>query len=600
MNRSRKITRLPEISLISSWRVPFPQKDEDIYPVFPPAKTGRLHRNRSRLPGVYHALREGIGVLDLYLLEHREIPLYAFIAKAEVIQEPQKFLASLNVDQLNDIADWLQEQLIEHFHGRGVGRRPRWGGIATFFPSISVPNEEVKGPVDTETRHDAVKALRASLYLAYRLGCRCIEAVGGSRTPITIEQAKPEEYNRIPPQDYVQKRHEALTQSLEVVFDLEDPENILSNISSKASIPRIAMELEPGPSFLLNHIDEYGTLMQNLSKSPAKKYIGLNADIAHFFLCGHYHPADLKTYRKDILHMHLSDHAADYVGGGTHASDLVPGLYHNQEDYAPWLELALKETQRENSRFSGVIAIELEACHSVTDILSAQSTVRRWLASVAETSDSVTTEPPPLEGALLVVDLGHSTENLLSKGSKREGANRLRDLMDQICTSMRKQGGTVLSFTGDGFIGLFEKCYFPEHTASHAWRITQKLAQELQQALRADSPQSQSPPDISLRCALHWGEAYVPNAGSLREQVLGLDVVCTARVCDVLSTRIESALPNLQNRTTYAVTGQFFRRLQAEEKARLELWQPSLSLKGLPGTYRVYVSRGTFTTRKNR
>jgi class 3 adenylate cyclase/sugar phosphate isomerase/epimerase len=573
----REITLLPEVSLITSWRVPEPQADKDI--------------GARRLPGVYHALREGIGVLDLYLMEHREIRLYARIAgvsEKEMYREPQAFLASLSRKQLNQIADWLQEQLVVHFSGRSIGRRPRWGGIATFFPSISIP--ECDGTESQQNRRDAVRALRAALYLAYRLGCPCIEAVGGSRTPLAPQTILPE--------DYAQRRHEALSLSLKEVFEAGGDRNPLKDIPI-SDLPGIAMEIEPGSSFLLHRIEEYGKLAESLKGHIAEAKVGLNADIAHFFLCGYYRPEHLGEYREHLLHMHLSDHAADFVGGGTHASDLVPGLYHGFDDYRPWLELAIQETQRKGSRFSGTIAVELEACHSVGEVLSAQSIVRRWLNNVALAVGDPNAELPPLTGALIVVDLGNSTRSLLGAGDDPHlAANRLRDLLDDICTFVRRQGGTLLSFTGDGFIGLVEECYFQEGTADRAWKIAQGLSRKLKGVLRQQGAGDGL--DISLRCALHWGEVYVPNAGALREQAIGRDVVCTARLCDWLSKTIESALPEDRSvRTTYAITGEFRAKLRSAENYWVA-WRTAEELKGLPQRYQIYLPRRTFTTRRGR
>jgi class 3 adenylate cyclase/sugar phosphate isomerase/epimerase len=569
MSTSREIALLPEVSLVTSWRVPLPQTDPDIH--------------AERLPGVFHALREGIGVLDLYLLEHREIPLYAKItSQVNPPREPQAFLASLDQTALDTLVEWLQKQLVTYFAGRSIGRRPRWGGIATFFPSISAP--DCDGEQAKRDRQDAIRALQASLYLAYRLGCPCIEAVGGSRTPLTAAPKLPE--------SYIKERHRALAESLNAVFDLQSPKNVLDKIKDTAQIPGLALELEPGPSFLLNRIEEYGKLVTHLTSSLAKKKVGLNADVAHFFLCGYYRPEDLGEYQSHILHMHLSDHAADYVGGGTHASDLVPGLYHGLADYRPWLELAVKETQRENSSFSGTIAVELEACHAISDVLSAQSTVRRWLSEVAREIGNPAAELPPLRGALLVVDLGNSTKGILGAGDDaRQAANKLRDLLDRICTFVRESGGTLLSFTGDGFIGMVEERYFQEETAERAGKIAQELSGELREALLATEAD-----EISLRCALHWGEVLVPNAGALREQAIGRDVVCTARLCDLLSKRIEPALPESQNeRTLFAATGQFHKKL-LHSATSWELWRRNIELKGLPDRYVIYTQQGRATT----
>src|SRR5579862_1323894 len=117
------------------------------------------------------ALRENLNLLDLYFLNHFEIPWYENATgdrrtSLTILSEPHRFAASLNRRDLQCIADKLRATLVDYYGGKLVGRRPRFAALATFFPDAS--------SVDETRRRKAVKALRNTLYLSGLLGVQCV------------------------------------------------------------------------------------------------------------------------------------------------------------------------------------------------------------------------------------------------------------------------------------------------------------------------------------------------------------------------------------------------------------------------------------------
>lgn len=220
---------LPEVSLITSW----------YHPVRPPA-------SGNELPAMRLALREGVALLDLYFLDHSDIDWYARTAcLASPPEEPHEFCARLDGPQLERIARALNDNLTAWYHGRLVGPRPRFTAVATFFPYVSTP--------EPETRTMAVRALRNTLYLAGRLGCRYVEVVGGSGIPdLTYE-------GPLGPDRYRDARREALAKTLCEACNPGAEEfagDPLSGLSLN-HVPYVCVELEPGQAFLMNDITEF-------------------------------------------------------------------------------------------------------------------------------------------------------------------------------------------------------------------------------------------------------------------------------------------------------------------------------------------------------
>ena len=590
---TKHVRVLPEVSLITSWYVANADTEDD---------TTKLLSNvpPSAPPGISKALNEGISLLDLYFLTHQEIGLYAQIAGIEDdATEPQAFLASLEPTHIVRIADHLRAELVKNHRGSGVGRRPRFAALATFFPGISVPRTE--DPSD-RTRQNAVKALRATLYLAHLLGCRVVEAVAGAGVP------NPGSDIYMPADRYRALRLQTLAMSLNDVYSTESSKERIYGPNPLMNVPDppvIALELEPGVSFLLQDVEAFLAVRERLTDNVICERIRLNADLAHFFILGYHKPEDLGEARDLVTHMHISDHAGDSRWGGAHFSDLPVGRFHFYEDYQPWLKEAIERTNKTRQVFSGFVAVELEANNSPEDVLASISLTRRWLQQTAgESKDHAEQEIPQNmeaptdthECALLVVDLGNSTSEILGPLKPEEGAWGLQKVIAALCKIIREEGGSVMSFTGDGFIALFETSQLKSETIRKAVETACKIPEMLRRSLaevvddiyRLRVEQWEhgvvNPiilPLISVRVGLHFGLATIPTRGMLSNEVIGKDVVMTTRVCDELKNAKKK--PSVHVPSLIGMTEALHALLPEAKQSQWKKWK-KVSPKGLNRT----------------
>ena len=579
---------IPEVSLISSWYIPMPPDEEPTVPQPPKAIT--------------LALQEGIGLLDLYFLDASDIPWYINASNIDAAEgwaplARHEFTSRLVDNALTEgptnncllrIADRLKALLVDCYSGRLVGRRPRIAALATFFPHISVPcefDEDTTG----QLRRDAVQAVRAALYLARCLGCRCVEIVGGAGVPTRHFTGRDETSDA-----YREKRLRTFIQSIKEIFDRTDKKNILKYLPED-EVPYVALELEPGPSFLLNKMEVVNEVFRRLGAdtTPKGRYVNehvrLCVDIAHAFLLGYTYNDLLADGLIDrVGHIHCSDHAGDLTLGGAHASDLPPGschLYFENDDvveqYQSWIRLAVERMLTGGQWFSGAVAIELEATNSLKTVRTAISTVRRWLLHTAKTLSLPVPDPLPgtacAEGVILSLDIGNSTKYITSKGD-----GFLKTTIEGLCEIIHKYGGSVMTFTGDGFIALFERPQFikPEDAAYNALLSAVALCAKI----TADYPDD----EVTSRIALHWGKTSIPPAGRLLGEVIGIEVARTVRLCQWLSNTLEPALPQKQRGRLIGVTDSFFQKMANTDQERSRLWG-KIDLKGFEQQETIYL-----------
>ncbi len=545
---------IPEVSLITSWCGP------------PPAFASR---KEIALAGLEGSLVEGVRLLDLYFLSPEDVEWYRRCMKPrpkKKLNDPEEFAASLSSGDLDRIAAKLTWVLSERYGGPLVGRRPRINAFATFFPNVSLPDSIKRKQPGNSNRQTTVQALRNTLYLAGKLGCCCVEIVGGAGAPgpdLDIPDS---------PDEYRTRHRRSLAQSLCELYDLTDHANPLVHFKDRPErIPCVSLELEPGLSFLLNSKKEFTDLLKMMRGKVFKKLPGyalamrktkLNIDIAHAFILG----LEVKEIREEkelfsrVAHMHISDHAAHHGRGGVHAADLPPGTFHWFGEYREWLKLALDLTRQGNA-FSRSVAIELEAINDLAAVLGAIATVRRWLRLVAKNAKKHRGEEHQLiEGALLVADIGNSTQHLLQRGRSKQrrttstlaGCQRLEKHVDELCHKTLGKGGSVMSFTGDGFIALFEERQFEDpRSAAEAAREAAKMIAKDVTGL----------PKLTARIALHWGKVYIPTSGRLANQIIGPDVVYATRTCDWLAKTVEAGQPPDRRAALLGATVDFIRKL---------------------------------------
>ena len=279
-----------------------------------------------------------------------------------------------------------------------------------------------------------------------------------------------------------------------------------------------------------------------------------------------------------------------------HASDLIPDVFHYYSDYDAWLQYAISLSRnRDRYRFSKIIAIEMEACRDVTEALTAVHTTRQWLRESSRSYDSHRREELPLTnnteagspgnasfveavvksrniatpkernpktitsdenysdsdflnvgGALLVVDLGSSTRELQQPA-------KLERVVRSLCELVLNRGGSVMSFTGDGCIALFEKRHFlsEREMTNSALEVALELFHEVESITGSQ--------EVTVRAALHYGMTYIPTSGQLRDQIIGRNVVCATRLCDWLGKVIEPGQWKSERKTLIAATGDFLK-----------------------------------------
>ncbi|MCB1226875.1 MAG: TIM barrel protein [Verrucomicrobiales bacterium] len=422
---------------------------------------------------------------------------------------------------MKTLAEALIEFLAENFKGRLVGPRPRFTALATYWPLISLP---AAGDENKETlRQQSVAALANSLRLAEQLGCHYVEIVAGSAVPESVQksQADLSEARR--------ERTQALCQSLREVFEQTEP----TGGAAAGRLPSLCLEIEPGEVYLMDQVSRFAELRKELAKDTSFRWLDrvlLNIDLAHMMLTqgdearSGSEVQEAAARQPDVMpwigHMHMSDHAR------THAADLCPGTYHFYPDYKPWLELAIELCQQKHNRFSGVVAVELEACGDIFEVVRAVGKTRRWIAHTARRflSGENGHSPRLLEGALLVVDIGNSTACMTDKAPEL-----IEGCVTRICQTVHRHRGSVYSFTGDGVIALFDMAHFSsrKEAADYSWQVVEALPGAVAGFMDAEEP---DPP--YLRAALHWGrEVRVPTGGSLRYQAIGREVVIACRLC---------------------------------------------------------------------
>ena len=132
---------------------------------------------------------------------------------------------------------------------------------------------------------------------------------------------------------------------------------------------------------------------------------------------------------------------------------------------------------------------------------------------------------------------------------------------------------------------MFEDLHFSgsQDAASSALVATQAVCSKVFDFADAGvEPEKQ----LTVRAALHWGQAYIPSSGRLRDQILGSDVVIGTRLCDWLHV-IEEARPVRERGIAVAATKAFYDLLPKTEKRNWTKWGDK-DFKGLSEKVCIY------------
>ncbi len=262
-------------------------------------------------------------------------------------------------------------------------------GIASFVPAISaIPGS-----------HDATKAIRAIRFLAslakelQEIGheVRSIELVAGSLVngvwpgiPKDIDDAasflrrnSKRSYvaNRVPDSEACRR----LGVNLHAALKSEECSAVRESITW-------ALELEPGPLFVLRDWKTLRNLNALLEQHRIFDNVGFNLDVAHWRLAARHAWEEgtqitLEALRYDpvfgrITHAHISGH--HHAG---HFGDLPLSWVNSLDDFTAWIDLLRERRNSENCTlaFSGYVSMELEALHRSVDLYAIQAELQNLL-----------------------------------------------------------------------------------------------------------------------------------------------------------------------------------------------------------------------------
>lgn len=156
---------------------------------------------------------------------------------------------------------------------------------------------------------------------------------------------------------------------------------------------RIAMELEPGPLFLLRDLaslERFASAIERHPSSLVRDCVGFNLDIAHWWLCRDIRPdSELPgSIRSRIFGAHISGHSSrghlgDWGLDKLEARSRDGGVARSQRDaYLAWLRFLADEDRTPNA--SNYVSIELEAASPDEDVFASIRTLDEWLTKARD------------------------------------------------------------------------------------------------------------------------------------------------------------------------------------------------------------------------
>jgi class 3 adenylate cyclase len=470
----------------------------------------------------------GEGCLDLYVFQDDDPELLQGACEGPAPQTVTELVRRMDpVRAAAIVRQWLPDDVRIHCQ---VPYSP-FRALATNFADISSPDEA--------RRRSIRDVLFKCAQLAAALGATCVEIVGG---PSFRSKPSGEDIEIYAGTDIVQERLDQLKKTLRELDDSLD----------KANLPvGIALELEPGPAYLLNSIKRIQDVVLG-NGNKYLKHIGINVDIGHLLLLSEQPERQspdnvpLSVLRspdmmKRIMHFHISDHSL------SHFCDLELASFHPPDKFIPWIELYLDTASSPicNPFFTNTIAIEMEASQSIDQALRSMQTLRTWLTparlkskNFAVSSGLTSPRQEQLFCVILFVDIVSSTNLLLSLQP-----DEMNSVMSSFVQSMERlvtdHGGFFDKFTGDGFMALFGPHRSTEDQAAlvkDCLRCTHQVRDGFSQVLQ-DMNLSNRVRDyrgsrIGIACGkVHFGMMN----NSLRAQVtaVGKPVVEAARILGV-------------------------------------------------------------------
>lgn len=255
-------------------------------------------------------------------------------------------------------------ELVQNRYGEKVSPGTfRIPALATFFPEIISFNDEYA--------QQAADAIFNAARLAAKLQATVVEIVLGR----AVERCHERPLNVNTPRircDYVYKstHEERLDRAVDVLVE------VAKRMKSSEEVKgiKLAAEIEPGYSFVLNNRRRVDYFLGKLVEKGVADVVGLNLDFGHILILSHtdnederIRPRDVEGLIPQIFHAHVSDNV------GFHFRDLVPGTFHHlgtkdegmhERTFREWIEVCVR-CSLDNPSFTRHLAVELEACSRI-------------------------------------------------------------------------------------------------------------------------------------------------------------------------------------------------------------------------------------------
>lgn len=290
--------------------------------------------------------RKRFNLVDIYTLMQSEPEIDSQVTAEE-------YLAGIANDEcaLAELANRIHKALDL------AGLRP--GGMATFFPGMSVPASEKRARISREALFTCCKI--SGLLSEYGYGIPAIEMVGGSRVMGLWPGVKENRHGYDTERAFLANLISQDDGLSNIVENVDSVFRRLRQVTANQTVPRLAIELEPGPLFCVNSLESMVALLKKVDqRTGLSEFLGLNLDIAHWQMAGVcIEKAKSDTRLLDsIWHAHISGHHH-----AAHFGDIPPLSLNAEASFLPWLDLLEELTERKRG-YSGNVALELEAAKS--------------------------------------------------------------------------------------------------------------------------------------------------------------------------------------------------------------------------------------------
>lgn len=357
-----------------------------------------------------------VSLLDVFVLrdtdiEHMEAAKGPLKPKRLNLSQPDNRTSAQILardENLKPIVEWICEQ----FHSSS-GNAPREveaatiSALATYYPQITARShwdDEPKGTVSWEKIpfRVAQSAIVNTVRLALRLKHACVTDLP-ERSHQDAENTQ-EKHALRPLMDHAVievvcgtivdqcdcascgkfRSEEHQDRRLDIVFETEREAKIRmlcdrllevvehvnqSDEGKEDPCWALALELEPGPTYVFNNLEAIRMLIRCLEEGKYKKlrpHVGINLDVAHMKIA-RVDATDLVEFNDWIVHAHICDHPE------MHTRDQIVGTWSQVDRYDgrhyPYLRLLAEidptSKKREGRPFTGTIALELEGCSRI-------------------------------------------------------------------------------------------------------------------------------------------------------------------------------------------------------------------------------------------